>query len=108
MLTDAPPHKANRAQFLESDQMKTLDLPKTGRLPSITKSIESAMKGGKGADVGQSTGSGRIGERDRECVIQCPMPLPLHILQLLLIHPKIVPQFMYESLTNLITHFGLA
>ena len=43
-----------------------------------------------------------------ECVIQCPMPLPLHILQLLLSHPKIVPQFMYESLANLMTHFGLA
>jgi hypothetical protein len=51
MLTDAPPRRANRAQFLESDQMKTLDLPKYGRLPSITKSIESAMKGGKGSDV---------------------------------------------------------
>jgi hypothetical protein len=25
MLTDAPPRKANRAQFLESDQKKTLD-----------------------------------------------------------------------------------
>jgi hypothetical protein len=52
MLTDAPPRKANREQLLESDQMKTLDLPKTGRLPSITKSIESVMKGGKG--VGRS------------------------------------------------------
>jgi len=51
MLPDALPRKANRAQFLESDQMKTLDLPNNGRLPSITKSIESAMKGGKGADV---------------------------------------------------------
>jgi len=51
MLTDAPPRKASRAQFLESDQIKTLDLPKNGRLPSITKSIESAMKGGKGSDV---------------------------------------------------------
>jgi hypothetical protein len=30
MLTDAPPRKANRARFLESDQMKTLDLPKNG------------------------------------------------------------------------------
>jgi hypothetical protein len=36
------------------------------------------------------------------------MPLPLHILQLLLRHPKIVPRFMYESLANLMTHFGLA
>jgi hypothetical protein len=51
MLTDAPPRRANRAQFLESDQMQTLDLPQYGRLPSITKSIESAMKGGKGSDV---------------------------------------------------------
>src|ERR1700746_773587 len=51
MLTDAPPRKANRAGFLESDQMKTLDLPKNGRLPTITKSIESAMKDGKGSDV---------------------------------------------------------
>jgi hypothetical protein len=31
--------------------VKTLDLPKSGRLPSITKFIESAMKAGKGADV---------------------------------------------------------
>jgi len=31
MLTDAPPRKASRAQFLESDQMKTLDLPTNGR-----------------------------------------------------------------------------
>ena len=53
MLTDAPPRKANRAKFLESDQMKTLDLPKNGRLPPITKSIESAMKGGKGSDIGR-------------------------------------------------------
>src|ERR1700747_3255224 len=51
MLTDAPPRKANRAQFLESDQMKTLDLPKLGRLPTITKSVESAMTGGKGSAV---------------------------------------------------------
>lgn len=31
--------------------MRTLDLPKNGRLPPITKSIESAMKGGKWSDV---------------------------------------------------------
>jgi hypothetical protein len=51
MLTDAPPRKANRAQFLDSDRLKTLDLPKDGRLPSITKRIEEAMKTDKGADV---------------------------------------------------------
>ena len=51
MLTDAPPRKANRAQFLESDQMKTLDLPQDGRLISITKCIEVAMKAEKNAAV---------------------------------------------------------
>jgi hypothetical protein len=51
MLTDAPPRKANRASFLESERMKTLDLPEDGRLPSITKSIEAAMKGGTSSDV---------------------------------------------------------
>jgi hypothetical protein len=57
---------------------------------------------------GESTGRGRIGRRDRG--VRDPMSdaLPLHILQLLLGHPKIVPQFMYESLANLMTHFGLA
>jgi hypothetical protein len=51
MLTDAPPPKANRTGFLESDRIKTLDLPKDRRLRSITESIESAMKAGRSADV---------------------------------------------------------
>jgi hypothetical protein len=34
--------------------------------------------------------------------------LPLNVPKLFLGHPKIVPQFMYESLANLMTHFGLA
>jgi hypothetical protein len=51
MLTDAPPRKANRSGFLESDRIKTLDLPKDGYLPRIAKSIEDAMKAGKTADV---------------------------------------------------------
>jgi hypothetical protein len=60
---------------------------------------------GAGGSTGKTNESrGVIGE----CAIQCPMPLPLHILQLLLGHPKIVPQFVYESLANLMTHFGLA
>ena len=49
MLTDALPRK-NRASFLESDRIKTLNLPQDGQLPSITEFIKSAMK------VGQSTG----------------------------------------------------
>jgi len=44
MLTDSPPRKANRAGFLESDRIRTLDLPQNGYLLAITKSIESAMK----------------------------------------------------------------
>ena len=45
MLTDAPPRKANRAGFLESDRIKTFDLPEDGRLLVIAESIEFAMKG---------------------------------------------------------------
>jgi hypothetical protein len=51
MLTDAPPRKANRSGFLESDRIKTLDLPTDRYLPRIAKSIEDAMKAGKTADV---------------------------------------------------------
>jgi hypothetical protein len=51
MLTDAPPRNTNRAGFLESDRIMTLDVPRNGRLLRISKSIESAMKDGKGADV---------------------------------------------------------
>ena len=35
------------------------------------------------------------------------MPLPLHILQLLLGHAEIMTEFMYESLPNLMTNFCL-
>ena len=51
MLTDAPPRKANRAGFLESDRIRTLDLPQDGRLLAITEFIESVMKAGKSAVV---------------------------------------------------------
>jgi hypothetical protein len=51
MLTDAPPRKVNRAGFLESERIRTLDLPQHGRLPAIAKSIESAMKSDKSAVV---------------------------------------------------------
>jgi hypothetical protein len=44
MLTDAPPRKANRAGFLESDRIRTLDLPQDGQLVAIAKSLELAMK----------------------------------------------------------------
>ena len=51
MLTDALPRNTNRAGFLESDRIKTLDLPQGGRLLAITKSIESAMKAGQSAAI---------------------------------------------------------
>ncbi len=56
MLTDAPPRKANRSGFLESDRIRTLDLPQDGRLPAIAKSIESAMKSDKSAEVRRACG----------------------------------------------------
>jgi len=46
MLTDVPPRKVSRASFVESDRIRTLDLPQDEGLSAITKSIESAMKTG--------------------------------------------------------------
>jgi len=51
MLTDSPPRKKNLVGFLESDRIKTLDLPQDGHLPRIAQSIESAMRAGATADV---------------------------------------------------------
>jgi hypothetical protein len=51
MLTDSPPRRANRARFLESDRMKTLDLPQDGHLLLIAKSIESAIEAGASKDL---------------------------------------------------------
>ncbi len=51
MLTDALPRKANRARFNESDRIRTLDLPQDGRVPSIAKSIQSAMESETSGDV---------------------------------------------------------
>jgi len=51
MLTDSPPRKANRAGFLESDGMKTLDLPLNVHLPKIAQRLESAMNSDRIRDV---------------------------------------------------------
>ena len=51
MLTDSPPRKKNLVGFLESDRIKTLDLPQDECLPRCAKSIESAMKDETSADV---------------------------------------------------------
>ncbi len=50
MLTDSPPRK-NRAGFLESDRIKTLDVPHNGILPAIAKRLESAMEADSLPDV---------------------------------------------------------
>ena len=50
MLTDAPPRK-NRAEFLESDRVKRLDVPQNGTLLEIAKRLDSAMKSDGIADV---------------------------------------------------------
>jgi len=50
MLTDAPPRK-HRAEFSESDRIKTLDLPRNGALTEIAQRLESAMKSDKIRDV---------------------------------------------------------
>ena len=52
MFTDGRPRKAERlAGFLESDRIRTLDLPQDRCLPTIANSIESAMKTGTSAAV---------------------------------------------------------
>ncbi len=51
MLTDAPPRKANGSEFLQSDRIRTLDLPRDGVLLAVANSIDSAMKSGPTADV---------------------------------------------------------
>ena len=54
MLTDAPPRKANRAGFLESDRLRTLDLPQNEFLLTPAHSIELAMIDGTTAAVRQA------------------------------------------------------
>ncbi len=53
MLTDAAPKGPKRASFLESDELRTLDLPTGGNLPTIASSIESAIEDGTPASVGR-------------------------------------------------------
>jgi hypothetical protein len=54
IITDAPPRNRNRVGFLESDRIKTLDLPDNRHLISIAKSIETAMQSARTADVRRS------------------------------------------------------
>src|ERR1039458_10619161 len=55
MLTDRPPSTAAiRARFLESDRLRTLEVPEDDRLQALAKSIASAMQGGTPASVRQA------------------------------------------------------
>ena len=51
MITDVLSHNREQAGFLESDRIKTLDLPQDGSLLTITRFIESAMKSKNSKDV---------------------------------------------------------
>lgn len=51
MLTDAAPRGPKQASFLESDQLRNLDLPPEGNLTAIASSIESAMEDGTPSSV---------------------------------------------------------
>jgi hypothetical protein len=51
MLTDAPPRKANRARFLESDRLTTLRVPENSNLVEIARCIEAAMIDGNALRV---------------------------------------------------------
>jgi len=54
MLTDAPPRKRNRAEFLKSDRTKTLDLPQNGSLLDIAQRLAFAMEASAAPDVRKS------------------------------------------------------
>jgi hypothetical protein len=52
MFTDRPPESKDRVGFLESDRIKTLDLPEDARsLPEIATKIKAAMQTGKTTEV---------------------------------------------------------
>ena len=51
MLTDSPPRKKSRAEFVESDRSGTLELPRDESLLQIAQTIESAMTAGSAPDV---------------------------------------------------------
>lgn len=51
MLTDAPPRSKAREGFMESDRIKTLELPENARLVKVAKQIESAMQTGRTMEV---------------------------------------------------------
>src|SRR2546430_1881618 len=51
MLTDSSSRNANRVGFVESDRIKTLDLPQNGQLLKIAVRLEAVMKAGAAPDV---------------------------------------------------------
>ena len=50
MVTESPP-RTHRAEFLESDRIKTIDVPQDQHLPLIAESIELAMKSDKAPEL---------------------------------------------------------
>src|SRR5437868_14800794 len=50
MFTDVPPRR-HRMDYLKSDDLKTLDLPRNSILPDVAERLESAMKADRLRDV---------------------------------------------------------
>jgi hypothetical protein len=71
MLTDVPPRNANRDRFLESDRIRTLDLPQGGRLLPLAKFIERAMTDGTTAAVRGACANFLAGTSEFYGVPQC-------------------------------------
>jgi hypothetical protein len=118
MFTDAPPRKASRAGFLESDRMGTLDLPQDECLPSIAKSIESAMKSAASADVrrlcAQFLSAASEFYRVRNCAIRVLAARPLRVRELGTVelfgdyHPEasVIRVWMRTAVRKEVTSFG--
>ena len=54
MLTDAPPRTAKRASFVESDRLRTIELPEDARFVEIAQAIALAMTSGKAQEVARA------------------------------------------------------
>src|SRR5215471_10055082 len=73
MLTDTPPRNANRAGFLESDRIKTVDLPQNGALSEIAQRLQSAMQAERIPDVRKACAEFLAAASDFYRVANCGM-----------------------------------
>jgi hypothetical protein len=83
MFTDAPPRQANRAQFLESDRVRNLELPQNANFTRMAHAIELAMEEGAPAVVRRAC-AGLLAELSEfykvpECGIRVLSARPLQV-----------------------------